>query len=142
MEWFVCVLFLLITCLLIFISWQDILLRIISNKSLIALLFIVIPLMLIQYRVPNIAAALVIILCFFPLFICNVIGGGDVKLMAILALSLTWSQLIDFLLLTSFIGCGIGIIGLVLFRQVTKERGLPYGVAISLAYIAYYSLYY
>lgn len=141
MEWAVCSVFLLITCLLIFISWQDLLLRIISNKSLIVLLCLVIPLMLMQCQYPNILAGLTITLCFFPLFICHVIGGGDVKLMSVLALSLTWSQLIDFLLLTAFVGGGIGVIGLLLSRKATIERGIPYGVAISLAYIAINTLF-
>lgn len=141
MEWLVCGLFLIITCLLVFISWQDILLRIISNKSLVVLLCLVVALMATQCQYPNIVAALAIILCFFPLFICNVIGGGDVKLMSVLALSCTWPQLIDFLLLTAFVGGGIGIIGLLLFRKATKERGIPYGVAISLAYIAINTLF-
>ena len=134
LKWLVFADFLLIICLLAFISWQDIILRVISNSNLIVLLFLVVPYQVMQFKHPNIVAALAIIVAFFPLFICNVIGGGDIKFMSVLSLSQSGQQLIDFFFVTAFLGGAIGVFGLVFFRKSTRLRGIPYGVAISLSY--------
>lgn len=129
--------FALMTCLLLFISWQDLLLRIISNGSLIFLLCLIIPFTAMQQRIPNIFAALTVIAVLFPLFIYNVIGGGDIKLMAVLSLSFPWHQIADFFFVITFLGGVIGLIGIVFFRKSVRERGIPYGVPISLAFILF-----
>lgn len=139
MEWLGWTIFLIIAGLLIFISWQDTRFRIISHKSLMVLLCLIVALLAVKWQFPHIVAALAVIAVFFPLFVCNIIGGGDVKMIAVLSLSLSWLQLVDFLLLTAFIGGAIGIIGLIFFRKTTKTRGIPYGVAISCAYIFIYT---
>jgi prepilin peptidase CpaA len=129
--------FAIITCLLLFISWQDILLRVISNSSLIVLLCLIVPFIAIQQRVPNIVAALTVIIVLFPLFIYNIMGGGDIKLMAVLSLSFSWHQVADFFFIIIFLGGVVGLVGIIFFRQSVRERGIPYGVPISLAFILF-----
>ncbi|OON42231.1 hypothetical protein BTJ39_03170 [Izhakiella australiensis] len=135
MQWLVYADFILITCLLLFISWQDILLRIISNDSLIVLLCLVVLFVAMQQRFPNIIAALVVIAVFFPLFIFNIIGGGDIKLMSVLSMAFSWQQNADFFFITALLGGVIGVIGFLFYCQIVREHGIPYGVAISLAFI-------
>jgi len=137
LQWLVFVNFILITGLLLFISWQDILLRIISNSSLIVLLCLVVPYIALQQRFPNVIAAVVVIAFFFPLFIFNIIGGGDVKLMSVLSMAFSWQQNADFFFIIAIFGSVIGIFGFLFYRQITRERGVPYGVAISLAFVFY-----
>ena len=136
-QWLAYADFLLITCLLLFISWQDILFRIISNKSLIVLLFLVIPFVFMQKHLPNFIAALVVLSVFFPLFMLKIIGGGDVKLMSALSITFSWQQNLDFFIIISLLGGVIAVIGFIFYRKVTRERGIPYGVAISLAFILF-----
>lgn len=135
LQWLVYADFILITCLLLFISWQDILLRIISNSSLIVLLCLVVPFVAMQHRFPNVIAALVVLAVFFPLFIFNIIGGGDIKLMSVLSMVFSWQQNADFFFIIALLGGVIGVFGFIFYRQITRERGIPYGVAISLAFV-------
>ena len=69
------------------------------------------------------------------LFSFNVIGGGDVKLIAVLMLSLPSEQIISFFLFTTIFGLLLIVIGWLFFRESIKNSGLPYGVAISLGFL-------
>lgn len=135
LKYLVCADFVIIVCLLLFISWQDILLRIIANRNLLVLLCLLIPFIIMQQRFPNILAAVVVLVVCFPLFIFKILGGGDVKLIAVLSMAFTWQQIIDFIVVISLFGIVVAMTGLLFFRQITREQGVPYGVAISLGFI-------
>ena len=135
MLWLFAVVFINITLVLLFIAWQDILRREIAHRSLLALFFSLLPLLLLPHWQLNFFAATLIFITGFLLFTVNVIGGGDVKLMALLALFLPEKMLTDFLLLTAFMGGAIVLCGLCFFRRQLCEHGVPYGVAIALAFI-------
>lgn len=127
--------FMLLVCVLVFISWQDILFRVIPHGSLLLLLIIMLPLAVMQQIYPNFIAAISILFVGYLLFCFNVIGGGDVKLMALLSLLLSDSSLAAFLFMTACIGGLIAIAGLIFFNRATRLQGIPYGVAISLAFV-------
>ncbi|ATV46114.1 prepilin peptidase [Pectobacterium sp. CHL-2024] len=127
--------FLLFLFVLGFISWQDIRLRIISHNSLLLLLILILSLAVTQQTLPNFTAALSILLVGYFLFFFNVIGGGDVKLMAVLSLALSNTSLAFFLFCTAFFGGIIAIAGLIIFNDSIRRLGIPYGVAISSAFL-------
>jgi prepilin peptidase CpaA len=79
-------------------------------------------------------AALVFAL-FAGAFALGMMGGGDVKLIAALALWLPFGPLFDMLLLMAVLGGVLTLVMLVLHR-LQKAQGqpeIPYGVAIALA---------
>lgn len=127
--------FLLFFLVLGFISFQDVRLRIISHKSLLLLLIIILSLAVTQQALPNFTAALSILLVGYFLFFFDVIGGGDVKLMAVLSLGLSDSSLAFFLFFTAFFGGVIAIACLIIFNDSIRRFGIPYGVAISSAFL-------
>jgi prepilin peptidase CpaA len=63
----------------------------------------------------------------------NVMGGGDVKLIAAVALWLGAGAVLDFLMLTAIAGGGLALVYLVRARSwsVNERQSLPYGVAIA-----------
>ncbi len=74
---------------------------------------------------------------FAALFALGLMGGGDVKLLAAVALWFPWQALGFLLLLMSIIG-GVVTLVTVIHHRVSKRLGqpeIPYGVAISLAAI-------
>lgn len=134
MHWLFDVNYIILTILLLFISWQDLLLRTITHRSLLCLFIFLIPLLFQPGWQLNYFAALAVLSGGFILFALNVIGGGDVKLMALLALFTPEKLFVDFLVLTACIGGVITIFGLIFFRRQIREQGVPYGVAICLAF--------
>mgnify|MGYP000853156380 CR=1 FL=1 len=79
--------------------------------------------------------ALICFVLFTGAFALNMMGGGDVKLIAALALWLPAGKLVPFLLVMSIIG---GLITLGMWaREKIRKSGtvleVPYGVAIALA---------
>jgi len=89
-------------------------------------------------------------LAFFALgtllFVLNIWGGGDAKLLGATALWTGWSELASFMLLTAIAGAALALILIVLRRLVdaapagrwysrllSKSEGIPYGVAIAAA---------
>lgn len=72
---------------------------------------------------------------FAALFALGLMGGGDVKLLAAVALWFPWQALGLLLLLMSIIG-GVVTLVTVIHHRMSKRLGqpeVPYGVAISLA---------
>jgi prepilin peptidase CpaA len=65
-------------------------------------------------------------------FLANLLGGGDVKLMATLTLWLPPESLIRALLVVSIAGGLLGVAMLLLARR-WSEKSVPYGVAIAIA---------
>ncbi len=80
----------------------------------------------------QIGLALGVCLVLFLPFVANLLGGGDVKLMAALALWLPPEALINALLVVSIAGGVLGLIMLFFARRWT-EKSVPYGVAIAIA---------
>lgn len=121
--------------LLIRLSWTDIQNRIISNRIILILGLVIIPLAWLQYQQIFIIPALIALFIGFLLFSLRVIGAGDVKLIAVLMLIIPNNQLFSFFFFTTFSGLLVIIIGWIFFRKSIRENGLPYGVAISLGFL-------
>ncbi|WP_109079066.1 A24 family peptidase [Aggregatibacter kilianii] len=135
MNWLIGILVIITFLLLITLSITDIHSRIISNRIVFLLLITVIPLSLLKYQTLFIVPALCALAIGFLLFTLNVIGAGDVKLIAVLMLMIPNDEIFPFFFFTTFAGLGLIIIGWLFFRKSIKENGLPYGVAISLGFM-------
>ncbi|RDE68935.1 flp operon protein B [Aggregatibacter segnis] len=135
MNWFINVLVTIAFVLLLILSISDIRSRIISNRTILLLLVVIIPLSLLKYQTVFIFPALCALTVGFLLFMLNVIGAGDVKLITVLMLMIPNDEIFPFFFFTTFAGLGLIIIGWLFFRKSIKENGLPYGVAISLGFI-------
>ncbi|MCP4395185.1 MAG: peptidase [Alphaproteobacteria bacterium] len=100
----------------------------------------------------HLGAGLAMLLFGAGLFATGAFGGGDAKLIAALAVWLGWKALMPFLLIMSVVGGLFTVIILTirkldLFKETKqewlikmrkKDRGVPYGVAISIAGIFYF----
>lgn len=145
MVWLIKANFIVTCMILIFIMWQDIFFRRITHTSLALLAISLLSLILLQSHLPNILFGLIALVGGFTLFVARLWGGGDAKLVTVLALSFQSNAFYDFLFLTAFIGGIVAIGGLIFFRNNLRSHGVPYGVAISLAFILIYpvaSFYY
>ena len=116
----------------------------ISNKLnlVVALLapvyWMAVPLSL-WHEVPlQIAAAVIVFLLLAGLFYAGMMGGGDVKLAAALALWFPPGLTIKFLVLMSLAG-GVLTLGLLAWHRAKRREGrpeIPYGVAIAVGALA------
>lgn len=140
MEALLAINFYIVTILLLIIGWQDITSRLISNHNLAFLTLALCPMIFLSGTLPNIILSAAVMLIGFPLFLIKVLGAGDVKLIAALALACTPDFFYSFLLLTALLGGFLALIGLFFFHKNTKEHDIPYGVAISLAFIFSYQI--
>lgn len=83
----------------------------------------------------QVAMALVVFGVFAALFALGMMGGGDVKLLAALALWLPLQPMMSLLLIMSVLGGGVTVIT-VIHHKLGRRLGrpeIPYGVAIALA---------
>lgn len=135
MEWLLQLNFLVILVILATICVSDVRHRIIGNKSVVILCIAIFSMTFIGGRVPNVPLALAVLAVGFILFISKLIGAGDVKMVAALALFFSWNEFHRFLFITVLLGGVLALIGLVFFNKNTKTHGLPYAVAISLGFI-------
>lgn len=71
----------------------------------------------------------------FLLFLMNVVGAGDIKLLSVLMLAVPREQVLFLLFFMTLIGALLALVGWLFFRQTVKEQGLPYGVAIAGGFI-------
>ena len=85
-------LYLVVILLLIRLSWTDIKRRIISNKIVLSLFLVIVPLAWIQYENIFVIPALIALFIGFLLFSLRIIGAGDVKLIAVLMLAIPSDQ--------------------------------------------------
>ena len=131
----VLLLYLILILLLIRLSWTDIKARIISNKIILNLFLVIVPLAWVQYENVFFIPALIALFIGFLLFSLKVIGAGDIKLIAVLMLAIPSDQIFSFFFFTTFSGLLVIIIGWVFFRESIRQDGLPYGVAISLCFL-------
>ena len=87
MTLFITSLLAIIICLLITLCWTDLRYRLISNRIIMALLLVTIPF---SYLVHGTLFWLPTLLCLaigFILFLFNIIGAGDVQVLAVLMLA-------------------------------------------------------
>jgi prepilin peptidase CpaA len=86
----------------------------------------------------QVAAAAVVFLLMAGAFYAGMMGGGDVKLAAALALWFPPAATIQFIVLMSLAG-GVLTIGLVVWHRAKRREGrpeIPYGVAIAVGGLA------
>ncbi len=96
MNWLINVLVVITLLLLIRLSISDVRSRIISNRTVLLLLIVTIPLSLLKYQTIFIVPALCALAIGFLLFMLNVIGAGDVKLIAVLMLMIPNDEIFPF----------------------------------------------
>jgi prepilin peptidase CpaA len=130
----------LLAVLLLMAAWTDIKTRTIANElnATIALLAIVFWFVIGEPLWPGVALRVGIALALFAifalLFVLKMMGGGDVKMIAALALWLPIKGLVSMLTVMALSG---GLIGLFLlirqkWRPNAEKPEIPYGVAIAL----------
>ena len=130
----------LLAVLLLMAAWTDIKTRTISNElnATIALLAVIFWFIAGEALWPDvairIAVALGVFMVFALLFVLKLMGGGDVKMIAALALWLPIKGLVAMLTVMALSG---GLIGLFLlirqkFRPNAERPEIPYGVAIAI----------
>lgn len=135
MTLFISTLIAIMVCLLLVVCWTDLRYRLISNRVIMALLLVIIPFSYLMYGTLSWLPAVLCLVIGFVLFLLNVIGAGDVKLLAVLMLAIPSSFAIFFLFLTACAGLLLIIIGWLFYRQTIREKGLPYGIAISTGFL-------
>lgn len=135
MNYFIDSLHIVLLFLLLRLCYTDVHNRVISNRVVMALLFVVVPLSLLKYQSIFFIPALCTLFIGFVLFILHIIGAGDIKLISVLMLMIPYEQIIFFFFFTAFAGLLLIIIGWLFYRKSIKARGLPYGVAISLGFL-------
>lgn len=135
MNYIIIALHIVLVCLLLRLCYTDVRDRVISNRVVALLFFIVVPLSLLQYQSVFLVPALLVLVVGFVLFMLHVMGAGDIKLIAVLMLMIPYEQIIFFFFFTACAGLLLIIIGWLFYRKSIKARGLPYGVAISLGFL-------
>ena len=140
-EYFRLALIVALSALLIAAAITDLRARIISNRLNIAIAALA-PLWWIACGLdlwPGVAVQLlvcgVVFLLFAALFSMGMMGGGDVKLLAALALWFPWQAVISLLVLMALLG-GLVTLVTVIHHRMTRRLGqpeIPDGVAITLA---------
>lgn len=123
--------------LLSILSYTDIRHRMLSNKLIVLVSLAVLPLSWLLYQQIFIFSALICLVIGFILFLFNIIGAGDVKLLSALMLMVPADNAFPLLLLISLWGLVVIVVGLIFSRQSMKQRGVPYGVAIGLGFLTY-----
>jgi prepilin peptidase CpaA len=86
----------------------------------------------------QVAAAVIVFVLLAAAFYAGMMGGGDVKLAAALALWFSPLSTIKFLVLMSLAG-GVLTLGILVWHRARRRTGrpqIPYGVAISLGALA------
>ncbi len=92
-----------------------------------------------HYLASGLLSSSVVLLGSIVLFYHNIMGAGDGKFAAALALAVPWQQLNIALFLTAIIGGVLAIIYFIKYRLILRNKikqdpGLPYGVAIGLGF--------
>lgn len=130
----------LLAVLLLMAAWTDIKTRTISNElnATIALFGIVFWFIVGEPVWPDLAirigVAVGIFMLFAMLFMLKMMGGGDVKMIAALALWLPFNALVQMLAVMGVAGGAIAVFLLIRqkFRPNAERPDIPYGVAIAI----------
>lgn len=120
---------------LLLICYSDIRHRIISNKLIITVAITTLALGFAKNNTVDIVIPLFALLVGYIIFHFNLIGGGDVKLITVLLLTLTAGQSFDFILYTAIMGGVVMIVGMLIDREDIQQRGVPYAVAIATGFL-------
>lgn len=130
------VIYLAISLLLIYSCYTDVKNRIISNRVSLSVMALSLALMLIHREWTVLIIAVIVLVVGFFISIIGIIGAGDVKLACALLPGLTWSEGVDFLLLTGFVGIPVSLFTLLYlkFKGGDKKTSVPYGLAIAGGY--------
>ena len=129
----------LLAALLLLASWHDLRSRTIPNGLNLAVALLAIPfwwtigLPLWPDVAVHVAVAAGVFALFAILFALGAMGGGDVKLVAAVALWLPWQAVVMLLVLMSLAG-GVLTLAMVARRKLAQGRDpleIPYGVAIA-----------
>jgi prepilin peptidase CpaA len=127
--------------LLLYAAWGDLRTRTIPN-ALNAAIALGAPLWWYANALPlwpdialQIGVAFVVFAIFAGFFALGAMGGGDVKMLAALALWLRAPALLDMLFVMAVIGGGVTIATMIVHKLQRREGRpeIPYGVAISCA---------
>lgn len=81
----------------------------------------------------TIGVGVLIFLVGLVLFVCRIIGGGDVKLLTATTLLIGYYDVFSFLLLMSVFGALVSLVLFVMHRFKVSGVPVPYGVAIAAA---------
>ncbi|WP_318480071.1 A24 family peptidase [Photobacterium leiognathi] len=92
-----------------------------------------------HYLASSLLSSSMVLLGSIVLFYFNIMGAGDGKFAAALALAIPWQQLNIALFLTAIVGGVLAIIYFIKYRLILRNKikqdpGLPYGVAIGLGF--------
>ncbi len=123
--------------LLISVCYTDIRYRKIKNSTVIIIALFSLCSALTHSEPVNLIWPVMIIVMGVLLVLANIIGAGDIKLIAALSLSLPGTDIPAFIFLITLSGVPL-ILVTVLLHKVTgssNEITLPYGVAISCGYL-------
>lgn len=121
------------------ICYTDIRYRLIRNRDIIIILFITSGVLLLHEKYFNYQYTLIVTAIGSVLVLANIVGAGDIKLLAVLVLSFTKGSLLTYLLLMSFCGVILVLIELLMMKIKYREsRGVPYGVAIISSYLLFF----
>jgi prepilin peptidase CpaA len=131
----------ILAVLLLVASWDDLKTRTIPNGLNLAIALLAIPfwwangLALWPDVALQIGVAVLVFALFAGAFAIGVMGGGDVKLIAALALWLPWQAVLGLLMIMSLAGGALTIAMIIRKRLAQSEAALeiPYGVAIAFA---------
>lgn len=130
----------LLAVLLLMAAWTDLKTRTISNElnAAIALLAVAFWWVAGEALWPDVAlrigVALGVFMLFAALFVLKMMGGGDVKMIAALALWLPFKALLVMLTVMALAGGGITLVILISqrWRPNADRPEVPYGVAIAI----------
>lgn len=130
-----------LACLLVVAAVTDLRARIISNRLNLAIALLApfywwsCGISLWPDAAFQVGLGLIVFLAFAALFAAGMMGGGDVKMLAALALWFPWQVLLGLLMLMAMLGGGVTVVTLA-HHRLTRRIGrpeIPYGVAIAIA---------
>jgi prepilin peptidase CpaA len=128
-----------LAAMLLVACWSDLRTRTIPNGLNLAIALLAFPfwwtvgLPLWPDAAIQVAVALAVFAVFAGVFALGAMGGGDVKLVAAIALWLPWQAVIAMLFIMSVAG-GLLTLAMLIRHKVAKHGGkleIPYGVAIA-----------
>ncbi len=125
-----------ISLCLFYAIYTDIKFRKIFNKIPLTIIFVSVLLILFTELKISYISVVVIFISGFLLSVYNFWGAGDAKFCFALSLSLPGEYIPTFLLFTSLAGGILAVIMLAIPRLKGKYKSVPYGIALSLGYMA------